>query len=206
MTKMIIGISGPSASGKSLLSNTIVNELGSNQVVVISEDSYYKNQPHLKMEERAETNYDHPNSLDHDLLYQHLKELQKGKTVEIPLYDHSKHARRADTKTIRKHEITVIEGILLFVNTKLRDIMDMKIFMDIPLDMCLSRRLKRDVLERNRTFTSVLSQYEKTVRPMYLQFIEPCKQYANIIVPHGGTNRIAIDIIKTHIKGLLDGN
>lgn len=201
---IIIGISGASASGKSLLANTIVNELGSDRVVVISEDSYYKDLHHLPVEERAKTNFDHPDALDHELLIQHLKSLQQGKTVEIPRYDFSLHQRRKETRTIGKHRIIVLEGILLFIDPMLRSIMDIRIFMDTALDICLVRRLKRDLLERGRSLESILEQYQSTVRPMYLQFIEPSKRYADVIVPRGGENRIAIDMIKAKMRELLN--
>ena len=206
MTKqniIILGISGASASGKSLLANTIVNELGSNQVVVISEDSYYKDHSNIPLEERAMINYDHPNSLDHQLLFEHLTQLQAGKTVEVPIYNHSLHIREKETRTIGQHAIIVLEGILLFVEKELRELMDIRIFMETALDICLIRRLKRDVKERDRTLDSVLRQYEKTVRPMFLQFIEPSKRYADVIVPRGGGNRIAIDMIKAKMRELL---
>jgi uridine kinase len=200
---IIIGISGASASGKSLLANTIVNELGSNQVVVISEDSYYKDHSDIPLEERANINYDHPNSLDHELLYQHLLQLQAGNLVEVPIYNHSQHIREKTTRTIGHHRIIVLEGILLFVEQKLRDLMDTRIFMETALDTCLIRRIKRDVKERGRTLDSVLKQYEETVRPMFLQFIEPSKRYADVIVPRGGNNRIAIELIQAKIRELL---
>jgi uridine kinase len=202
-TTIIIGISGASASGKSLLANTIVNELGSNQVVVISEDSYYKDHSNIPFEERTQINYDHPNSLDHELLYQHLQQLQQGKTVEVPIYNHSSHLREKETRTIGQHSIIVLEGILLFVEKELRDLMDIRIFMETALDICLIRRLKRDLKERGRSLDAVLKQYNDTVRPMYLQFIEPSKRYADIIVPRGGGNRIAIDMIKAKMRELL---
>ncbi len=200
---IIIGISGASASGKSLLANTIVNEIGSDRVAVISEDSYYKNLLHLPIEERAKMNFDHPDSMDHDLLITHLKQLQQGKTVEIPQYDFNLHQRKKETRHIGKHRIIVLEGILLFVDPMLRDIMDIRIFMDTALDICLMRRLKRDLGERNRSLESILEQYQNTVRPMYLQFIEPSKRYADVIVPRGGENRIAIDMIKAKMRELL---
>lgn len=192
---IIIGISGASGSGKSLLANTIVKELGSDRVVVISEDSYYKDHSQIPFEERANINYDHPNSLDHELLFQHLQQIQAGKTVEVPIYNHSQHLRESETRTIGQHTIIVLEGILLFCDQYLRDLMDIRIFMDTALDICLIRRLKRDVKERARSLDSILKQYEETVRPMYLQFIEPSKRYADIIVPRGGGNRIAIAVI-----------
>lgn len=208
MTKkaIIIGIAGPSASGKSLLANTIVNELGSEQVVVISEDSYYKDSSHLPFAEREKINYDHPDSFDHSLLCDHLTRLQQGISVEIPNYSHTKHIRLAETRPIGQHTIIVLEGILLFTDKLLRELMDIRIFMSAPLDVCLSRRLKRDVVERQRSFESVLHQYETTVRPMYLQFIEPSSRYADIIVPRGGENRIAIDMIQAKMRELLATN
>ena len=173
-------------------------------MAVISEDSYYKNHSELSLEERSKINYDHPDSLDHALLCQHLRLLQQGKNVEIPVYDHVKHERTQQTRQIGQHNIIVLEGILLFVDAELRNMMDIRIFMDAPLDVCLIRRLRRDIIERNRSIESVLLQYEKTVRPMYLQFIEPSKHYADIIVPRGGENRIAIDMIKAKMKELLN--
>lgn len=200
----MIGISGASASGKSLLANTIVNELGSDQVVVISEDSYYKDNKDISLEERAKINYDHPNAFDHELLHQHLMALQDGKSIEVPTYNHSLHIRDEKTRSIGQHTIIVLEGILLFVDPNLRKMMDIRIYMETALDICLIRRLKRDINERHRTLDSVLSQYEETVRPMYLQFVEPSKRYADIIVPRGGGNRIAIDLIKAKMRELLD--
>lgn len=200
---IIIGISGASASGKSLLANTIVNELGSDQVVVISEDAYYKDHSNIPFEERAKINYDHPDSIDHELLYQHLLTLQQRQSVEIPIYDHSMHLREKETRHIGQHAIIVLEGILLFVEQKLRELMDIRIFMETSLDICLIRRLKRDIKERGRSLDSVLKQYEETVRPMYLQFIDPSKRYADLIVPRGGGNRIAIDMIKAKMRELL---
>lgn len=200
---IIIGISGPSASGKSLLANTIVKELGSDQVVVISEDSYYKDNNHLPFSEREQINYDHPDSFDHTLLCDHLRKLQRGESVNIPVYSHTKHIRSAETRCIGQHAIIVLEGILLFSDKALREVMDIRIFMSAPLDVCLIRRLKRDVVERHRSFESVLHQYETTVRPMYLQFIEPSSRYADLIVPRGGENRIAIDMIQAKMRELL---
>lgn len=200
---IIIGISGASASGKSLLATTIVKELGSDQVVVISEDSYYKDHSDIPFEERAKINYDHPDSIDHELLFEHLLALQAGKSVNIPIYNHAMHLRENETRHIGKHAIIVLEGILLFVEQKLRELMDIRIFMETALDICLIRRLKRDIKERGRSLDSVLKQYEETVRPMYLQFIDPSKRYADLIVPRGGGNRIAIDMIKAKMRELL---
>ena len=200
---IIIGIAGPSASGKSLLANTIVNELGSDQVVVISEDAYYKDNSHMSLSEREKINYDHPDAFDHQLLCQHLRDLAEQKSIEIPIYSYSKHIRLPETKTIGPHRIIILEGILLFTDLELRKLMNIRIYMSTPLDICLSRRLMRDVVERQRSFESVLRQYETTVRPMFLQFIEPSSRYADIIVPRGGENRIAIDMIQAKMRELL---
>lgn len=201
---VIIGIAGPSGSGKSLLASTIVNELGSKRVVVISEDSYYKDLGDMPQSVRAELNFDHPDSLDHNLLMQHLAILQSGKEVAIPQYDHSTHQRLAETSLIQNHSIIVLEGILLFSEPKLRELMDMRIFVDTPLDICFIRRLERDIVERKRAVGSVISQYTQTVLPMYQKFIEPSKRHADIIVPKGGKNRIAIDVIKAKLSELLN--
>lgn len=200
---IIIGISGASASGKSLLTNTIVNELGTEKVAVISEDAYYKDHSDIPFEERAKVNYDHPDAFDHALLIEHLKQLQIGKRVEVPIYNYALHIRDEKKRNVGDHVIIVLEGILLFAEPKLRELMDIRIFVDTPLDICLIRRLKRDIHERDRSLDGVLRQYEETVRPMYMQFIEPSKRYADVIVPRGGNNRIAIDMIKAKMRELL---
>ncbi|MGZ9898494.1 uridine kinase [Shewanella gaetbuli] len=204
---VIIGIAGASASGKSLIANTIFQELcrdlGTNQIGVINEDAYYRDQSHLTMDERVQTNYDHPKALDHQLLATHLKQLKHGQAVNIPKYSYTEHTRMAETLAMQPKKVIILEGILLLTDPKLRDLMDASVFMDTPLDICFLRRLTRDVAERGRTMESVISQYKKTVRPMFLQFIEPSKQYADIIVPRGGKNRIATDILKARIQHLL---
>ncbi|QYJ73850.1 uridine kinase [Shewanella sp. FJAT-52076] len=204
---VIIGIAGASASGKSLIAKTIYEELcrdlGTDQIGVIAEDAYYRDQSHLSMEERVKTNYDHPKAMDHELLAQHLRSLKHGDSVEIPVYSYTEHTRMSDTRTMTPKKVIILEGILLLTDPHLRDLMDASVFMDTPLDICFLRRLTRDVAERGRTMESVISQYQKTVRPMFLQFIEPSKQYADIIVPRGGKNRIATDILKARIQHLL---
>lgn len=201
---IIIGISGASASGKTLLANTIIKELGSKDVAVISEDSYYKPFSHLSLEERSKINFDHPDSLDHELLHEHLSALQVGDPVAVPVYDFETYSRRSETRRIGKHTIIILEGILLFTDIALRGKMDIRIFMDTPLDICFIRRVWRDTQERGRTFDGVIDQYLDTVRPMYFQFIEPSKRHADLIVPHGGENRIAIDLIKAKMRELLE--
>lgn len=200
---IIVGIAGPSGSGKSLLASTIIKELGSSRVVVVSEDQYYKDLGDMPVNIKADLNFDHPDSMDHELLLEHLKILAKGGEVCAPQYDHTTHSRLKETHNIKNHTIIVIEGILLFVEPRLRDLMDIRIFVDTPLDVCFIRRLERDIIERARSVESVIKQYIKTVRPMYLQFIEPSKRHADLIVPKGGKNRIAIDVIKAKFNELL---
>lgn len=204
---VIIGIAGASASGKSLIAQTIYNELmaelGAAEIGVISEDCYYRDQGHLTMEERIKTNYDHPRALDHELLAEHLRALCRGEAVDIPQYSYVAHTRTSETIHFLPKKVIILEGILLLTDPALRELMDASIFMDTPLDICLIRRLQRDVEERGRSMESVLGQYKETVRPMFLQFIEPSKQHADIIVPRGGKNRIATDMIKSRIRHLL---
>ena len=201
---ILVGVAGASASGKSLLANTLVEELQSEHVCVISEDSYYKDQSHLSMEERVRTNYDHPESMDHTLMLEHMNLLKEGKPVDVPMYDYTEHNRKSETRRIKPARVIIFEGILLFTQPEIREAFDLRFYMDTPLDICLIRRQKRDILERGRDLDSVIKQYLETVRPMFLQFIEPARQHAHLIIPHGGKNRIAIDLIKTRIRELID--
>lgn len=205
---VIIGIAGASASGKSLIASTLYRELrdqvGDEHIGVIPEDSYYKDQTHLTMEERVKTNYDHPSAMDHNLLFQHLQMLKSGRAIELPLYSYTEHTRKEETVHLEPKKVIILEGILLLTDIRLRQEMNFSIFVDTPLDICLMRRMKRDVNERGRSMDSVMAQYQKTVRPMFLQFIEPSKQYADIIVPRGGKNRIAIDILKAKISQFFE--
>lgn len=205
---VIIAISGASASGKSLIANTLYKELrekvGDGQIGVIAEDCYYRDQSHLALEERVKTNYDHPSAMDHTLLYQHLQALKAGQAVELPQYSYQEHTRKQQTVLLSAKKVVILEVILLLTDPRLRSMIDFSIFVDTPLDICLMRRLRRDISERGRSLESVMEQYKKTVRPMFLQFIEPSKQYADIIVPRGGKNRIAIDILKAKISQFFD--
>jgi uridine kinase len=204
---IVIAIAGASASGKSLIASTIYRELkeevGEGDIGIISEDAYYRDQGHLSMEERVLTNYDHPNSMDHALLVSHLKALKRGESVEIPEYSYVEHTRLPTTQHFQPKKIIILEGILLLTDEDIRNEVNASIFVDAPLDICFIRRLQRDMEERGRSLESVVSQYRKTVRPMFLQFVEPSKQYADIIVPRGGKNRIAINILKAQIRHLL---
>lgn len=204
---IVIAIAGASASGKSLIASTIYKELkaelGEDDIGIISEDSYYRDQTHLAMEERVKTNYDHPNSMDHALLVSHLKLLKLGQAVDIPEYDYAEHNRKSTVTHFKPKKIIILEGILLLTDEKIRSELDMSIFVDAPLDICFIRRLQRDMEERGRSMESVINQYRATVRPMFLQFVQPSKQYADIVVPKGGKNRVAINILKAQIKELL---
>ena len=201
---ILVGIAGASASGKSLLAETLVEELQSEHLCVISEDSYYKDQSHLSMDERVRTNYDHPESMDHDLMLEQMIQLKNGEEIKLPLYDYTQHNRREETRKVNPARVVVYEGILLFTNPAIREAFDLRFFMDTPLDICLIRRMKRDILSRGRDVDSVIKQYLETVRPMYMQFIEPSRQHADLIIPRGGKNRIAIDLIKTQVRNLID--
>jgi uridine kinase len=201
---IIIGIAGASGSGKSLLASTIINELGSDKIAIITEDSYYKDQSHLPFDERVKTNYDHPDAFDHELLFEHINKLQSKQPIDVPVYDYTNHTRSAKTRKISNdNTIIVLEGILLFAEKKVKDIIDIKIYVNTPLDLCLIRRIERDVLDRGRTIQSVIDQYQETVRPMFYKFIEPSQKHAHIVVPKGGKNRVAIDILKSKIRELL---
>jgi uridine kinase len=200
---ILIGVAGGSGSGKTLVVQHMIQQLGSDRVVVLQQDSYYKDSSHLPFEERAKQNFDHPDAIDSDLLIQHVEELLNGWTVDIPLYDFTTHTRRTETSRAGPHDIIVLEGILILDNPRLRELMDIKVYVDTDPDIRFIRRLKRDTAERGRTMQTVVEQYEKSVRPMHLQFVEPTKRYADIIVPEGGYNWVAIDLLKTKIEALL---
>ena len=202
-TRILIGIAGGSGSGKTLVSRRLYDELGSDKVIIIQQDSYYKDLNHLNLEERKMQNFDHPDALDDELLIYHLKDLLAGKYVEQPIYDFTIHTRKNETKRIGNHIIIFLEGILVLHNPKLRELMDIKVYVDTDDDIRFIRRLRRDIKERGRGLDSVIEQYEKSVRPMHLQFVEPSKRYADIIIPQGGHNLVAIDILKTKIEALL---
>jgi uridine kinase len=200
---MVIGITGASGSGKTLVAENIYKQLGSNNVVIIQEDSYYKDLSDIPFNERTGKNFDHPDAFDHSLLNNHIGELLEGKSIDHPVYDYATHSRKEETKTVGPHNIIVLEGILILNDPTLREKMDIKVFIDTSPDICLIRRLRRDLEERGREVNSVLNQYLETVRPMYFQFVEPSKRHADIIIPQGGKNIVAIDILTTKIKSLL---
>ena len=200
---ILIGITGGTGSGKSTVSSQILNGLPEQSIAIIEQDSYYKNQDHLPFEERLKVNYDHPFSFETDLLIRHLEELLLGNPVDVPRYDFERHTRKKETATLEPRNIIILEGILLFDEPRLRELMDIKIFVDTDADVRIIRRIMRDIKERGRSLDSVITQYMTTVRPAHLQFVEPNKKYADIIIPEGGQNHVAIDIIVTKIKAIL---
>ncbi len=200
---ILIGIAGASGSGKTFVANSIIESLGSDKAVIIQEDSYYMDLSDISYEERAERNFDHPDAFDHDLLVKDLLQLLNGEAVSHPVYDYKLHIRSKEKKTAGPGVLIILEGILILHNARLRELMDYRVFIDTALDICFIRRLKRDVEERGRTVDSVIRQYTETVRPMYLEFIEPSKQYADILIPGYGRNAEAVDILTTKINTLL---
>ena len=201
--RILIGIAGGSGSGKTLVARTIVRELGSKRVVVIDQDSYYKNLNEIPFRDREARNFDHPDAFDDELLRQHLRELLEGHPIDQPVYDYTNHERSTETRHISDHLVLVLEGILIFHDPELRALMDIKLFVDADSDVRLIRRLRRDLLERGRSVDTILRQYEDSVRPMHLQFVEPSKRFADVIIPGGGYNKVAIDLVKTKIRELL---
>ncbi|WP_281185922.1 uridine kinase [Staphylococcus schleiferi] len=203
MATTIIGIAGGSGSGKTSVTNEIMNNLEGRSVALMEQDYYYKDQSHLTFEQRLQTNYDHPFAFDNDLLIQNLKALQSGQSVEVPTYDYTKHTRSDKTIAFQPKDVIIVEGIFALENKELRDMMDVKIFVDTDADLRILRRLIRDTEERGRTMNSVIEQYLNVVRPMHNQFIEPTKKFADIIIPEGGSNKVAIDIMTTKIQALV---
>ncbi len=202
-TAILIGIAGASGSGKTLIANSIIESLGSDKAVIIQEDSYYKDLSDVPFEERKGRNFDHPDAFDHDLLAKHLLQLLNGEAVSHPIYDYKLHTRSKKTKTAGPGNLIILEGILIFSKAQLRELIDYRVFIDTPPDICFIRRLKRDIEERGRTVDSVIKQYTETVRPMYLQFTEPSRQYADILISGEGENSEAVDILITKINALL---
>ena len=201
---LIIGIAGGSGSGKTTVVRALTEQL-KEKVVVIPQDSYYKDSSHLPMEERQKVNFDHPDSIDFDLLIKHLKELKKGHSVEQPVYSYITCSRSStETVTVHPAEVIIVEGILIFCCAELRKQMDIKIFVDADDDDRLMRVMARDILERGKTVETVIQRYSRTVKPMFLQFIEPSKRYADVIIPQGGHNKVAIDVIAATIEKSLN--
>ncbi len=199
MPRITIGVAGGTGSGKTTVANRILERVGAEHIAYIPHDAYYRNMEHLSYEERARINFDHPDSLETSLLVEHLRSLKRGGAVEIPIYDFTTHARTAETLHVEPAQIILVEGILIFVEPELREQLDVKLFVDTDADLRFIRRLGRDINERGRTLASVIEQYLKTVRPMHLEFVEPSKRYADVIVPTGGENVVAREMICARI-------
>ena len=200
---MIIGICGGTGSGKTTVANRILESVSASEVAFIQQDSYYRNRKDLPLDYRNAVNFDHPDALDNDLLVHHIRKLKAGGSVELPIYDFKTHARQNETVLIEPKPIVIIEGILIFADSRLLEQMDIKVFVDTPDDIRFIRRLRRDVAERGRTVDSVIEQYLATVRPMHMQFVEPSKRYADVIIPEGGHNLVSIDLISGKIRERL---
>ena len=200
---LIIGIAGGTGCGKTTVVNTILNELKEGEVGVLSQDSYYKDTSHLSYDERVKINFDHPRSIDFELLETHLKELKKGNSIDQPVYSFVKHNRTGDTISTKPRKVMIVEGILILSHPEIRELFDIKIFVHADSDERLIRRLKRDISERGRDLDEVLGRYQNTLKPMHQQFIEPMKEYADIIIPNNKYNTVAVDIVKTIINERL---
>ena len=199
----MIGVAGGTGSGKSTVAQKIGDGLPPGTIAIIDHDSYYKDNAHLSVEERAKVNYDHPDALDNELLVEHLSELRTGRTADIPIYDFKTHSRKAETRHLAPTKILLVEGILTFVDARLRSLFDVRIFVDTDADIRVFRRIRRDMEQRGRSFAAVREQYYSTVRPMHLQFVEPSKRWADVIIPEGGDNHIAIDLVIAKLRSVL---
>lgn len=201
-SSFVIGVAGGSGSGKTTVVRRIVDSLGPEQVTLLDHDRYYRDRNDLRLEERAALNYDHPDALETDLLVRHVRELRGGRAVDVPQYDFTRHARLSETETFQPRRALIVEGILVFTDAALRDLMDIKVFVDTDSDTRFIRRLQRDVAQRGRTMESVIDQYQSTVKPMHLEFVEPSKRYADVIIPLGGHNTVAVDLLLTMLRSV----
>ncbi|MGM9928288.1 MAG: uridine kinase [Bacillus sp. (in: firmicutes)] len=201
---IVIGVAGGSGSGKTSVTRSIIESFTGRSILMLEQDYYYKDQSHLPFEERLLTNYDHPLAFDNDLLIEHVNKLLNYEAIEKPVYDYAMHTRSNEVITVEPKDVIILEGILVLEDERLRDLMDMKLFVDTDADLRILRRLVRDINERGRTLDSVIDQYVTAVRPMHNQFIEPTKRYADIIIPEGGQNHVAIDLMVTKIKTILE--
>lgn len=201
---IVIGIAGGSGSGKTSVTKSIFDSFRGHSILMLEQDYYYKDQSHLPFDERLRTNYDHPLAFDNDLLIEHIKHLQRYEPIEKPVYDYKMHTRSNETVLVEPKDVIILEGILVLEDERLRDLMDIKLFVDTDADIRVLRRMQRDIQERGRTIESVIEQYVSVVRPMHNQFIEPSKRYADIIVPEGGQNHVAIDLMVTKIATILE--
>ncbi|HKJ38155.1 MAG TPA: uridine kinase, partial [Anaerolineales bacterium] len=200
---LVIGIAGGSGSGKTTVAQEILQRVGPERIAFLQHDSYYKDLSGLPPTQRIEVNFDHPHSLETDLLIQHIASLRDGKPVEVPIYDFATHSRTSQTFTVQPRRVILVEGILIFTEVTLRKMFDVKIFVDTDSDIRFIRRLERDITERERTTESVIKQYQTTVRPMHMEFVEPSKRYADVIIPEGGHNTAALDMVTARVEALL---
>ena len=200
---IIIGVTGGTGSGKTTVTRKIIEKFGDVSLAYIPQDAYYKDQSHLTMDERVLTNYDHPFAFDNDLLSEHIRQLLNGQAVQMPVYDFTQHNRAEETIRVEPKEVIIIEGILIFSDKELRDLMDIKVFVDTDDDIRIIRRIKRDMAERGRSLDSIIDMYTSIVKPMHEQFIEPTKKFADIIIPEGGSNNVAIDLMTTKIRSII---
>jgi uridine kinase len=200
---MIIGICGGTGSGKTTVANRILESVRASEVVFIQQDSYYRNLKDLPLDYNQVANFDHPDALDNDLLANHVRKLKAGEPIELPIYDFKTHTRLNETRAVDPKPIVIVEGILIFAEPKLLELMDIKVFVDTPDDIRFIRRLRRDIAERGRTVDSVIEQYIATVRPMHMQFVEPSRRYADVIIPEGGHNLVSIDLLSGKIRERL---
>jgi uridine kinase len=205
MKPLLIGIAGGTGSGKSTVASKIAEGLPPTSVAIIDHDSYYRDHSNLDLESRSHLNYDHPDALDNELLVQHLEELRAGRAVDIPIYDFKTHGRSQERRHLDPTRIVIVEGILVFVEERVRRLLDVKVFVDTDADIRVFRRIRRDLEHRGRDFQSIREQYYKTVRPMHLQFVEPSKRWADLIIPEGGDNHVALDLILGKLRHVLDG-
>ena len=203
---ILIGIAGGTGSGKTSIANALSSNFGESEVILIEQDSYYKDLSHLPLIEREIVNFDHPDSIDFLLMKKHLQDLLNGVETNIPIYDFTTHTRKKETRDIKKHRIIILEGILSLFDENIRNMMDIKVYVETPDDIRIIRRILRDIEERDRNLPAIIKQYYKTVRPMHIEFVEPTKKYADIIIPEGGKNIVAIDILRTKIVSLILNN
>jgi uridine kinase len=201
---VVIGVTGGSGSGKTSVTKAIYESLKDHSILVLEQDYYYKDQSELPFEERLKTNYDHPLAFDNDLLIEHIEKLLRYEPIEKPVYDYAIHTRSEKVIPVEPKDVIILEGILVLEDERLRDLMDIKLYVDTDADLRIIRRMTRDISERGRTFDSVVNQYLNVVRPMHNQFIEPTKRYADVIIPEGGQNYVAIDIMVTKIQTILE--
>jgi uridine kinase len=203
MNPFIIGVAGGSGSGKTTVVSHIIDRVGQDNIVLLQHDSYYRDLKHLEFKDRALQNFDHPSSLETELMVRHIEALAQGYSIEVPVYDFKNHVRNDETIPLTPKPVILIDGILIFFEKELRELMHLKLFVDTDADVRLIRRMRRDILERQRSVDSVLDQYERYVRLMHLEFVEPTKRYADIIIPHGGENKAALDMLNALISGKL---